>query len=214
MHYYSRARLVLRLLPLLTVKQGHVVTVHAAGSETSLNLSDLSISQDSNHSVDAARSHCTFFTSLLMQRLARQHYGKLSLVNTFPGLVMTHTSALPEQPLWFRILFKVFYPLACLIAIPQQESGERILSLASDLYPPGATEGSATAQFEETTAKRGFYACNKDGALIARNEKAYEKTGLPIHELEQLVWDHTMMVFEDIKAGGKPGCHAAKGTST
>lgn len=211
MHYYSRARFTYQFLPLLRASKlpAHVIWIYAAGMETKLITDDLSLRKPGNFSFDGARSHCTYMTTAFMESLAKQNLGKLSLVNIFPGLVVTPGFNNPAYPLWFKVTWRVLGPLVTwFMAITPEEAGQRMLFLATERFPPGPKSGTDTERTNVATGTdgssgSGAYACenHSESTSAAKRAKAYSSTGLRREEVNKLCWEHTMDVFDTVAAG-------------
>ncbi|KIY03168.1 uncharacterized protein Z520_01635 [Fonsecaea multimorphosa CBS 102226] len=208
--YYSRMRIITKLLPLLLNSHlpATVVSVYAAGMEKKLYADDLSLRDLKRYSYSQARDHMCYMHTLFMESLAQQHPGKLTLIHIFPGLVIGPGFHSTELPRWFRILFHWFVlPLfGRFITVPTGECGERMLSLASsERYPPRPTtdssqskrEGAAIVGTEETPGS-GVYSLTWNGESNFK-AKAYKEINK--QEMRKKVWDHTMKCFEVVEAG-------------
>lgn len=205
--YYSRMRIILKLLPLLhkSTLPATVVSVYAAGSEDKIYPEDLSLRNLKIYSYAQARSHMVYMHTLFMEALAEQNRGKLRLIHIFPGLVSGPGFQSPELPTWFRVIWNwIFIPLfGRYLTVKPENSGNRMLSLASPQYPPRPVDGSATQEGVVMGTDRklgsGSYALNWNGK-DAFKVKAYEKFNKD--EMRKKVWDHTTRAFEVIEAGG------------
>ncbi|OAL22694.1 hypothetical protein AYO20_11146 [Fonsecaea nubica] len=220
--YYSRMRIITKLLPLLLnsrLPAATVVSVYAAGTEGDLDLDDLSLRDTTRYKYTRARSHMCYMHTLFMEELAQCHPGKLSLVHIFPGIVVGPGFHSTELPMWFRILFHwVVLPLfGRLLTVPPAECGERMLSLGSDLYPAHPPQASPTAadaadggSSQTTTTTEGVitgtsgtpgsgvYSLTWNGESNF-NVKAYQKINREDARLK--VWEHTVKCFEVVEAG-------------
>lgn len=204
--YYSRMRVIMKLLPLLLKSNlpATVVSVYAAGTERKLFPEDLSLRDLTHYSYSQARSHMIYMHRFFMETLAEQHRGKLTLIHIFPGLVLGPGFQNPELPAWFRIVWRwVFVPLfGRLVTVPPNECGERMLSLASAHYPPRPIDKSrnqeGVAIGTDGKPGSGAYSLNWNGEK-SLNAKAYEK--LDKDEMRRKVWAHTMKAFDVIEAG-------------
>ncbi|KAF2094852.1 hypothetical protein NA57DRAFT_68393 [Rhizodiscina lignyota] len=207
--YYSRMRIIMKLLPLLlkSTLPARVVSVYAAGIEAKLYPDDLSLRDLSHYSYSQARSHMVYMHTLFLETLAEQHRGKLGgLIHIFPGLVLGPGFSNPELPRWFRIVWHwIFVPLfGRLVTVKPTDCGERMLSLASPRYPPRPVDGSKSQKTEEIAigtdggAGTGVYSLTWNGENNL-NAKAYEKFNKD--EMRRKVWDHTTKAFDAIEAG-------------
>jgi len=204
--YYSRMRIIIKLLPLLLKSNfpARVVSVYAAGIEAKLFPEDLSLRDPKHYSYSQARSHMVYMHTLFMETLAEQHRGKVSLVHIFPGLVLGPGFQNPELPAWFRTLVHwVLVPLfGRLLTVKPEDCGDRMLSLTSSRYPPRPSDKSKSQEGVAigTDGKpgSGVYSLSYNGENNL-NAKAYEKFNRD--EMRKRVWEHTMKAFEVIEAG-------------
>lgn len=204
--YYSRMRTITKLLPLLlkSALPARVISVYASGAERKLFPEDLSLRNLKHYSYSQARSHMIYMHTLFMETLAEQNSGKLSLIHIFPGLVLGPGYQNPELPVLFRVLANyIIIPLfGRFITVDTEESGDRMLSLASPHYPPcSISQAKSQGEVALGTNRKsgsGVYSLTWTGEdnLTA---KAYEK--FDKDEMRKRVWDHTMKAFEAIEAG-------------
>lgn len=207
MHYYSRARMSYQLLPLLrssTLPTGsHIISVYAAGGETVLHPTDLSLRQPPNFKFDTVRSHCSFMTTSFFERVAAENEGRVSCVYVFPGLVITPGFYHPEYPAWFKVAWWLLGPFVTWwAAIKPEEAGQRMLFLAGERFPASeGKRGEGSAKGTNGEVASGAYAVNNDGEATdeGKRKKAYQ--GVDRQELNQAVWAHTMKAFDVIKEG-------------
>jgi hypothetical protein len=205
--YYSRMRIIVKLLPLLRKSRlpAKVVSVYAAGMEAKLFPEDLSLRDLKHYSYSQARSHMVYMHTLFMETLAEQNRGKLSLIHIFPGLVLGPGFQNPELPAWFRTLFHwVLIPLfGRLLTVKPEDCGDRMLSLASSRYPPGNSDKSISqdgvAIGTDGKPGSGVYSLSYNGENNL-NAKAYEKFNKD--EMRKRAWEHTMKAFEVVEGGG------------
>jgi hypothetical protein len=207
--YYSRMRIIMRLLPLLLKSNlpPRVVSVYAAGMEAKLFPDDLSLRDLKHFSYSQARSHMVYMHTLFMEALAEQNASKIGLVHIFPGLVLGPAFSSPELPAWFRFMWRfVFVPLfGRFVAVPTEESGARMLSLASPRYAPQAATGGDIKKSDELatgtngTPGSGVYALDSQCESSIKT-KAYEKFNKD--EMRKKVYDHTISAFEVAAQGG------------
>jgi hypothetical protein len=205
--YYSRMRAIVKLLPLLlnSTLPAQVVSVYAAGYEAKLYPDDLSLRDLKRYTYSQARSHMIYMHVLFMETLAEKYPGKLSLAHIFPGIVVGPGYYDPGHPLWFKIMFRAIYPIfGKILTVPQKESGERMISLASPRYPPRpsdpskALKGNAVALGTDGKPGSGVYSLGWRGESNIKTQ-VYEKFNKD--EMRKKVWDHTTKAFEVIEAG-------------
>ncbi|KAK3325984.1 hypothetical protein B0H66DRAFT_529994 [Apodospora peruviana] len=203
--YYSRMRFIMQLLPLLTASPlaGRVVSVFG-GPEAKLDLDNLALLKPGTLGFLTQGSHTTWMTTLLFERLAAQHRGKLSLNHYFPGYVLRwDLDNRPGLTLWFKILSVLLWPIILLIRVGLQESGERVIYHTSDRFaalPAGNTVGAEIAKSTDGIPGGGAYKVGTKGDITPL-PKVYSE--IDKEETSQKIWDHTMKAFEDISAGRK-----------
>lgn len=214
--YYSRMRVIMKLLPLLLASSlpARVISIFAAGTEGKLLPEDLSLRMPAHYGYLQARSHITYMTTLFMESLAERYRGKLSLTHVFPGLVVTPGFQNPDLPLWFRRLWSwIGSTVAWLYAIPASEAGDRTLFLATPRFPvrparesginfkdgsPTVTEvSSVIAIGTDGNRGSGTYSINWNGESISV-QKAYKEINK--EDMTRKVWEHTNEAFEEIEA--------------
>lgn len=161
--YYSRMRIITKLLPLLlaSAQPAHVISVYGPGRDSTLVQDDLSLRSPKNYSFSNAGSHAAYLTTFFMEYLAAQHPGKLALAHYFPGLVLSDVFQDPTFPFWFRTIFKYGGPLIRLspMTLDGKVSGTRTLFNASPRFPPraaDATDLKATNTSGDTETSNGF----------------------------------------------------------
>ena len=205
--YYSRLRLVTLLMPLLlaTESAAHIISVYAGGYEGKLFADDLSLRQPGHYSFANCRSHVVYMKTLVFEKLAQEHAGKLALVHVFPGVVMTNGFSGDQLPGWFKIMWTVAKPFARLMSVPTDECGQKTLNLATDRYPASGERIDQSAEVAigtDGTIRSGAYAVQDGKAVIVT--MAYEETklGMKKKELKENVWKYTMDAFATIESEG------------
>ncbi len=89
--FYSRARAVQALLPLLkAAPHPRVMCVLAGGQESKLNEDDLDLKKPKSYSIAAAAVHSATMLTLVLERLAKEN-PEISFVHSFPAFVATTT---------------------------------------------------------------------------------------------------------------------------
>lgn len=208
--FYSRARFITQLLPLLLESSlpAHVVSVFGPGRDVKIIPDDLSLRNPNNYSFMTMGSHAAYMMTFFLEKMATQHPGRLSLTHYFPGLVMTDSFTNGKIPIkWVTWTFRIFGPLIRLFTVPQMESGERVIFHASPRFPPRTADGepapkAATnleiAMSSDSVVGGGAYRTNWNGEIIPLG-KAYSQ--LLKTDLREQCLEHTMKAFEDIEAG-------------
>ncbi|KAH8812568.1 hypothetical protein F5884DRAFT_312947 [Xylogone sp. PMI_703] len=204
--YYSRMRIIMKLLPLLlkSTLPPIVVSVYAAGTEAKLFPEDLSLRDLKNYSYTQARSHMAYMHTLFMETVAEQNQGKLAFVHIFPGIVLGPGFKNPELPAWFRVIWNyIFVPIfGRFVTVKPDDCGNRMLSLASPRYPPQSLDESGDKKdvVLGTNGKpgSGVYSLTWNGEDNLPT-KAYAKINKD--EMRKKIWDHTLRAFEVIEKG-------------
>lgn len=139
-----------------------------------------------------------------MEHLAVKYSGKIALMHFYPGLVVTNAFQGPTVPKWFRYTWRLLSPFISLFTVPEVESGERVLFLASNRFPPRNStsiedaNGLQIAESSDGVSGGGAYRVDWNGESIPI-KKNYE-------ELRAAGWGekfvaHTNQVFADVEAG-------------
>lgn len=210
--YYSRLRFTTQLLPLLlasTLPSAHIISIFAAGTESTFIPSDLALRDLTNYKYFTMRSHVTHMKTFAFETLAAEHPGRLSFVHIFPGLVFTPAFQGKGNPLWFRLLWWFISPLMRFYAVPSEECGMRMLYLATERFPARAEGGGGAGKVEATEdvalgtdgeKGSGVYSVGEKGEVIDVR-KRYD--GLRKEEMGKKVWEHTQTVFGEIEREGR-----------
>ncbi|KAJ5949419.1 hypothetical protein N7454_001003 [Penicillium verhagenii] len=207
LHYYSRMRFAMNLLPQLTKAAtandsgtkglgdnlSRVVSVLSPGDEVSLYLDDLDLK--THYSLRNCAGHAVTMNTLFLQELARTHPAT-SFIHAYPGGVKTG-------------LMREFHPIAQVAInalsifakpwmVPLDESGQRHLyASTSPQYPPQASGdgGGDVAIGSDGKKGSGAYLLSWDGSITG-NKKILEAARQ--NETGRLVWKHTLGIFTSI----------------
>ncbi|KAJ5637885.1 hypothetical protein N7490_007764 [Penicillium lividum] len=205
LHYYSRMRFAMNLLPQLTKaatandsgKKGlgdnlsRVVSVLSAGSEESLHLDDLDLK--THYSLSNCAGHAITMNTLFLQELAAV-YPATSFIHAYPRGVKTGIMR-DFNPI-ARVAFNALATLANPWMVPLKESGERHLyASTSSQYPPQASGDGDVATGADGKSGSGAYLLNWDGSITG-NKKVLEAARQ--NETGKLVWKHTLGIFTSI----------------
>ncbi|KAI8966510.1 NAD(P)-binding protein [Daldinia sp. FL1419] len=214
--YYSRARFIERLLPLLTAspRAGHVVSVLNASIKEGLVLDDLALRDQKSQKIQTAFSHLVSLTNIFFEEIARRNPGRIALCHQHPGYVPTDIAAKSNLPWWLKVLITyVVNPLFRPWWVPFEECGQRIVFMASPArFParkPDNTQGSTEAPFGSVEGIEpaegidgkvgsGAYRVNKDGETFPKG-KEYDK--VRENGAAEKAYQHTLTVFAEIEAG-------------
>ncbi|KAF2476698.1 uncharacterized protein BDR25DRAFT_300590 [Lindgomyces ingoldianus] len=196
---HSRTRFMLNLLPLLRAAPDlrRVVSVMAGTKEGPFVNEDF---QCRNVPLMRARGQGASTITLSLETVAKMA-PEVSFIHDFPGPVRSNIARDPGfVPFILKAIFKVFGPL---VYIPNDESGERHLYLATSAqYPPhdgeasGVPVGGGLAIAHGTNGKpgSGVYTvdqhCESGGA---KNEELLAK--LRTEGWDKKIWDHIQGEF-------------------
>ena len=204
--YYSRARFIMQLLPLLTASPvpGHVISVYAGGFEDGTSPDELPIGcpPDAIHGVTSVRKYSTFMKTFLFEELAERYEGRLSLIHIYPGLVDGPGFSSPEMPRWFRIVWRLLKPLASLYMTPPAVCGRVMVYLATAHFPAKAQKALSGVEPANGTNGQpggGAYGVGQRGDPAAGIRYAKVRKD----DTRQLVWDHTMETLEKAARAGQ-----------
>ncbi|KAJ5002954.1 Short-chain dehydrogenase/reductase SAT2 [Colletotrichum sp. SAR 10_66] len=203
--YYSRIAFITSLMPLVLKSSlpAAVVSIYAAGMEGKLYPDDLSLRDLSHYNYSQARSHACYMHTLVFEELAKRHQGKLRFTHIYPGLVVHEGMGNPSNPWWIRILFTKVLPFLG-VDVDLEESGARMVSLASPSYYPaqrlGSTGEVSTSAISGTDGQPGsgsyMLTWNGESCYAAKKYASVDKDAL-----RQKLWDHSNAVLEVIRAG-------------
>lgn len=208
LHYYSRMRFVVNLLPQLTKANNtnytspslsRVISVLEAGGEATLNLDDLPLK--TNYSLRNCAKHAITMNSLSMEHLASpSSYPQISFIHSFPGIVRTRLGR--DFGTASRLAINALMVLAKPWEIPLVESGERHLFAAtSPQFPPRACkdndhDDATAAEGSDGNPGSGFYRLGSDGSTSQPSKvmQQYREDGVG-----GLIWKHTLDVFAKVR---------------
>lgn len=232
LHLYSRIYLVYLLLPYLqrsNAKNGaRVISVHAPGRESTINLDDLDLKErvsswvdwifpswlraltglDPVYMLSGRVSHSSVMKTLFFEELAKRERetanggrGRVSFLHVFPGLVKTDEFQKGDFPYIIKfMLTNVMLPLLTPFTVAAETDGEAIASMAED-----PRFGYAVA--EDGSDVKGK-ALGSDGVVgsgaycLKWDGKRLIKDGVmkPLRErgVSEKVWDHCMGVFDSV----------------
>jgi NAD(P)-dependent dehydrogenase (short-subunit alcohol dehydrogenase family) len=203
--YYSRIAFITLLTPFLVQSSlpATVISVYAAGMEAKLYPDDLSLRNPSHYSYSQARSHIVYMHTCYFEELAKSHRNQLRLTHIFPGLVVHEGMYSMSNPWWLRVLFTRVLPLFG-VDVDLEESGERMVSLASPAYYPAQSQNDSAIDKIAITGTdgklgSGAYALGWSGETVYPKKRyaSLDKEGL-----RKNVWDHTNQALDDIRTQG------------
>ncbi|PVH76644.1 hypothetical protein DL98DRAFT_657332 [Cadophora sp. DSE1049] len=192
-----------KLLPFLltsTLPTGaHITSIYAAGMESTLHVTDLSLHLPTHYTFSTPRSHVVHMTTLFFESLVHQHAGKLVATHVYPGLVVTPGMYLDGYPWWFRVLRGVFGGLGVvrLVSLGAEEAGARMVwTVAGEGFVFREGEGIVGT---DGVRGGGAYAVGRLGE-VCHDGKAYKE--IRKGRLKEKVWEHTWKAFAVIEGGG------------
>ncbi|KAL9095083.1 MAG: hypothetical protein Q9165_002686 [Trypethelium subeluteriae] len=203
--HYSRIRFIINLLPLLqrATHLRRVVSVFAATKEGPVNTADIQGRKVSLMSALSARGHASSLVTLSLEKLAGTA-PDVSFVHDFPGAVRTNIARGGGAMMF---LLRTASNLV-LTFIPNEESGERHLYLATSAKYPASSDtvrtsgiplasGNTAARGTDGNSGSGVYSIDQDG------ESASSTTEELLAELRRngkakAIWDDLIVEFTRI----------------
>lgn len=174
--FYSRARAVQQLLPLLNNSENpHVTNIAAGGQEGPLDLDDLDLAKPGNYSIPRAAAHSTTMLTLTLEKFASEN-PKISFVHAFPGLTNTPTLYRGSSGISGFLLQRFVAPvLNTVVSASVEDVGARALFYATNArYTVEATESLSTPlpqDLEKATKSKGGVFLVNEKSESADNEK-------------------------------------------
>ncbi|KAI9151392.1 NmrA-like family domain-containing oxidoreductase notO [Paramyrothecium foliicola] len=144
--FYSRARAVQQLLPLLNNSENpHVTNIGAGGQEAPIDTDDLDLVKPGNYSIPRAAVHSTTMLTLTLEKYANEN-PKISFVHAFPGLTDTPTLYRGSSGISGFLLRRLVAPVInTLVSASVEDVGARALFYATNArYSAPATESLST----------------------------------------------------------------------
>lgn len=195
--YYTRARFIQQLLPLLSASpSARVLSILAGGQEGQLVEADLDLRDPKNYSIGAAATHAATMMTLTMSRFAAANPG-ISFVHAFPGVVWTGNMGKGSEGILKYVMTYLVVPLLWFIAKSVSEVGDRMLFHATS--PRYATESQgepgamSVGLVKAKGRKSGVFLLGPDSETVG-DEALLD--GFEQRHLEETVWNHTLAMFE------------------
>lgn len=191
LHYYSRMRFIVNLMPKLTEaspRLSRAISVFGAGGEGPLILDDLSLKE--NYSFRKCTDHAITMTSLAMNELSQAHPA-ISFIHTYPRVVKVNLTR--DLNTVAHAEAKMLLSLATPWVVPLQESGERHLYIATNrkFWPWGTKIGSNVQPEGADTAMKAYLIDQR--GIPRQNPKLPREHGRK--GVGRTVWAHTLDVF-------------------
>ncbi|KAK5696136.1 hypothetical protein LTR97_008556 [Elasticomyces elasticus] len=199
--HYSRLRFLVNLLPLVERAKGlrRVLSIFAGGKEGPINLSDLRV----DHGINplALRGHMAAMQTFALETLATR-YPTVSFIHDFPGPVRSQIAR--DKNMLNFVLRSVFAVVGPFIYMPNEESGERHVFIATSArYPAASTDNEAGVELADGVLiskgadgmlGSGNYTtdaqCEASNASVDAVLEKMRKEGVP-----QKAWEHTEAEF-------------------
>ncbi|KIW08509.1 uncharacterized protein PV09_01403 [Verruconis gallopava] len=205
--YYSRIRMTMNLIPLLSASplNGHVISVYA-GSFEEVKAGDeppIGCPPDDAYGVSTVRRNTVYMKNFAFEELASRHAGRVSFAHIYPGLVDGPAFTDPGNPLWFRVIWRLLYPLLWLTYMTSAEDcGKVMLYLSTPRFPAKGVkqEGIEPAMGTDGKLGSGSYALGQraDPSKVRSFDKVRPEG------VGERIWAHTMETFERIVRKNKP----------
>ncbi len=209
LNFYSRARFITNLLPLLQTATtvapnfARTLSVLGPGNEGPINLNDISLKNTFSGARCAA--HTIVMNDFFAEELAAKNPG-ISFIHLSPGVVDTGIAR--ELPFWLRGTIKVLSPVFKLFSVGREETGERgVFHLTSSIYAPAnpvAPSGAgipAPRDLEVVEGSNGVkgsggYLLQWDGGVTGKKKllQEYREKGVG-----KIVWEHTQGIFAEVE---------------
>ena len=211
LRYYSRMRFVHNLLPLLLqADKPRVISIFAAGHESTLYADDLSLRSPQHYGLFTGISHVCFMTTFFFESVVQQN-PNLSCLHVFPGLVKTTEFENGLFPWWLKWFFRwIMLPLVTPFCIPLAKCGQLQLEniqsarfMSSEQYDAAVVKAAKdkvdAAVSVDGRPGSGVYAVDWNGEVTRKCEAIYEKWRKK--DMRQAVWDHTIDAFKSVEEG-------------
>ncbi|KAI5462034.1 hypothetical protein BGZ63DRAFT_354472 [Mariannaea sp. PMI_226] len=198
--YYSRARTIQLLIPLLNQSLNpHVVNILAGGQEGPLVEDDLDLAQPGNFSFVRSSVHSATMLTLTLERFASEN-PKISFVHAFPGLTSTPTLTRGSSGLVGIIMRWIVSPvLNALFAYSVDDVGAKALFYATNARYSVTETAALCTPLPDGISKakptvRGVYLVGEKGDP-ADNEEVLQDLRTQVGDK---VWKHTSEIFDRV----------------
>ncbi|KPM44133.1 hypothetical protein AK830_g2418 [Neonectria ditissima] len=193
--YYSRARAIQLLLPLLNQSENpHVVNVLAGGQEAPLVEDDLDLVKPGNFSIASSSQAAATMLTLMLEKWAAENPA-ISFVHQFPGVVATPIFKRESGIVGFLLRWILSPFINTFVAASAEDAGARSLFHATNArYTVSAKEDRAVP-IPEGLEKSGQSA---GGVFLVTDKSEYadnEKVLVGQRRLIGKVWEHTQQIY-------------------
>ncbi|KAK2601906.1 hypothetical protein QQS21_004497 [Conoideocrella luteorostrata] len=181
--YYSRLRMVFKLLPLLQhSERPHVLSILNGTLEKAIYVEDLGL--EKNWGITAVVNHTTVCTSLAFNYLARHNKASIIFLHATPGFVSTESPRKTRPSMDFGLLWWAF------LSAMQVISGWVIYYFGMDVRESGQRH---SYHLTSNTFQPGSWQVDRRSSVVAPNKvlKGYQEQGLA-----EKVWDHTLRIWD------------------
>lgn len=194
--YYSRARTIQLLLPLLNNSENpHVTNVLAGGLEAPLLEGDLDLVKPGNFSIAGSAQHSATMLTLMLEKWAAEN-PNISFVHQFPGTVATPLFKRGSSGVIGFLMRWIVSPIICtfLAASPADAGARSLFHVTNARYTVPTRQGLSVPIPEglETAKQSGggvFLVTDKSES--ADNEKVLVEQ----RKLTEKVWEHTQQIY-------------------
>jgi hypothetical protein len=211
LNYYSRARFLTNLLPLLRTASStpphfsRTLSILGAGQERKIDFDDLELK--SKFSGPRCATHSIVMNSFIAEEFATREPGT-TFIHSYPSLV--NTGSARELPWLARGVVHMLMPLMRPFTVGADETGARQLFIAtSGLYPPAKPVGSSALSAGLAVPKGLSVLKGADGKvgsggyLVSWNGEITGNQSIlkPYHEkgVGKIVWEHTLGIFDRVE---------------
>ncbi|KAH7021949.1 hypothetical protein EDB80DRAFT_693872 [Ilyonectria destructans] len=194
--YYSRARAIQLLLPLLNKSENpHVANVLAGGLEAPLLEDDLDLVKPGNFSITSSSQHSATMLTLILEKWAAEN-PNISFVHQFPGTVATPLFTRGSSGVTGFLLRWVVSPIICtFFAASPEDAGARSLFHATNARYTVTARESRSVPIPEGLER----AKQSGGGVFLVSDKSEsadsEKVLADQRRLTEKVWEHTQQIF-------------------
>lgn len=202
--YYTRIRIIQQLLPLLNAAASpRVISVLAAGQETSILENDLDLRIPGNYTIKTSTLQTATMQTIIFERLATQNE-RIAFIHVYPGVVRTSALSRDSDSAIGLLMRYAIGPLVnTFFALNAEDVGARVVFYATnERY--SVVEGSAATPLPPGSQKARR---TKGKAFLVDaygNETGDESLlqDFRARRVDEAVWTHTLQVFDKALATG------------
>ena len=164
----------------------------------------LSWPSEKDYGINTVRKNVVFMKNFMFEELANNHAGRISFIHIYPGLVDGPGFYNADNPLWFKIVWRLVYPFLWATYMTAPDTCGMVMAfLATGAFP---AKGETVLPDGEPEAAVGTEGTRGSGVYsVGQRADPGNKLGTTTYptfqgkDIRKKIWDATMGVFERVE---------------